>query len=804
MRFSPGWALPTKRPTKRLDNRPRKCDQCGKKIGAEREPRGIIDAVGNRNGPLETEKRAKRSMKGYDSTRDKLIAINRNTLSLFQTARTIPSITSRPFETWENAAGSLEEQLAEGLLRVAVVGPIKSGKSTVINALLGGDYLRRGAGVVTSIVTRVRAGDCMSAVLDFKTWEQVNDEIRRSMVLFPSTQARTLETRFDIRVKREREELLRALGSLGPQHLVTEDARNVNAVLIGSYLHGYRRVKELMGPELGSYVYEGESFRAYREFVGNEELAIYLKDLQVRLPLDGRLETDVEIADCQGVDSPNPLHFAMIQDYLLRTHLVVYVVSSRTGLRRADMRFLSLMREMGLLENVVFVINCDFDEHGDLADLQRLVQKTAQEIALIRPEPEVFAFSALHNLFAAARGDLPEKERARFQAWEAETALREFSGKETERFEHYLHRRLTRDRFALLLKNHVERLGIMVSGVRNWVRIHRGLLDKDTDHARELLAGLHREQEGMVQIRSMIRDTLAGVLQKGRRELGQDVDRFFDVRHGKVMQELRRFVRSFSFVPASEMAEGPVPFSTLLYMAFHELRHDLEGFMTESINPQIIRFLRAEEEKVGRMFENVAQPYSRLVRDAERRYAGTVQGLGIELEDRPVEAPEPVDMDTLRKLTGLTAPSLASTMRYTARIRTEAVLRLGLYNLVTAVGKLLKRPGGGRKEAEIRALQRAVGRMKQETERSLAHELTDYRENLKFQYLFVLAGRVSALVNDRLLDRFELFTSGAAETLQLIGVDRTGKEGVAAVLEQMERTCDRIATQLEMVRQDMQ
>ncbi|MCK7509209.1 MAG: dynamin family protein [Desulfobacterales bacterium] len=43
-------------------------------------------------------------------------------------------------------------------IRVAVVGAIKSGKSTFLNALLKGDFLKRGAGVVTSIVTRVRAG----------------------------------------------------------------------------------------------------------------------------------------------------------------------------------------------------------------------------------------------------------------------------------------------------------------------------------------------------------------------------------------------------------------------------------------------------------------------------------------------------------------------------------------------------------------------------------------------------------------------------------------------------------------------
>ncbi|MDY6910087.1 MAG: dynamin family protein, partial [Thermodesulfobacteriota bacterium] len=50
------------------------------------------------------------------------------------------------------AVGSMETPL----VRIAVVGSVKSGKSTLINAVLGTDLLKRGAGIITAFITRIR------------------------------------------------------------------------------------------------------------------------------------------------------------------------------------------------------------------------------------------------------------------------------------------------------------------------------------------------------------------------------------------------------------------------------------------------------------------------------------------------------------------------------------------------------------------------------------------------------------------------------------------------------------------------
>jgi len=70
-------------------------------------------------------------------------------------------------------------------IRVAVIGPIKSGKSTFLNCLLKGlSQARRPGGHFDR--NRVRSGDRLKATLYYKSWEEVNEDIRQALVLFPS------------------------------------------------------------------------------------------------------------------------------------------------------------------------------------------------------------------------------------------------------------------------------------------------------------------------------------------------------------------------------------------------------------------------------------------------------------------------------------------------------------------------------------------------------------------------------------------------------------------------------------------
>jgi len=233
-------------------------------------------------------------------------------------------------------------------------------------------------------------------------------------------------------------------------------------------------------------MYENDRFPDHKAFVGNESLAVYLKDILLEIN-SGGVKSNIEIADCQGSDSSNPLHLIMIQDYLLLTHLIIYVISSRTGLRQADIRFLSIIRKMGILDNIVFVINCDFSEHESIDDLNALVNRVREELSMMTPNPDIYRFSALYNLFISNNDNLSQKDRLRLEQWKADGKLTGLSNRETLRFESVFYDRLARKHYALLMKNHIERLGVILTGMGDWISLNRDVLARDAGSAAGIL-----------------------------------------------------------------------------------------------------------------------------------------------------------------------------------------------------------------------------------------------------------------------------------------------------------------------------
>ncbi len=741
----------------------------------------------------------------YTRIRDELLQIDEETLPLFATARGMTGAEDDTFRSWEEQCRDIRRQLSEDLLRVAVVGPIKSGKSTFVNSLFAGDYLKRGAGVVTAIVTRIRRGDRLRATLFFKSWDEVNADMEQAMVLFPSLEWRSETERFDIRRDRDRTELLAAFENLNPAEagLIVSDARNTDSVLLDAYLKGYDRVKDILSDEPVTLEYSGEQFETHKDFSGDDTLAVYLHDIALEIDT-GDMETNIEIADCQGSDSPNPLHLAMIQDYLLRTHLIVYVISSRTGLRQADIKFLSAIRKMGIIGTALFLVNFDFGEHEDVDDLNRLVGKVREELALITPSPAVYSVSALYNLFAAREEKLSTREKLRFAQWKAEKDFCRFSDKETGRFNGDMHRKLTRERYGLLLKNHLERLDVIRAGMARWAGVNRDMLMRDTIDVNDVLEGMKQHRKKTDRLRGLVRSTLDGAVREIEQTLRSDTNRFFD-NHSGVLGDTLRFLHSYA-VPFAEYEQSVEAsgFSNSLYLVFQEMKRALDTHLAETVHPEVVRFVREEEGKIRDHFAAVAGPYDTMVRDALTDYNETMKTLGIPpVRDDlpPLTLP---DLASVRESDNIQLPPASASMYYSATIRTEAVMRRGAYQMVRFLKKLFRRPVEEKQKGDIRALKAGTVRLKRETEKSLLFHFKDYRENIKFQYLIRLARTLADRLHDRLMDRFETYAADLTRLAERVTDQRVDKTTALETLEAMETECRHLEKRIHHLRTEIE
>lgn len=685
----------------------------------------------------------------------------------------VPVSSDDTFRDWRETCSICEKRLEDDVLRMAVVGTIKSGKSTFINSLFSGDYLKRGAGVVTSIVTKVRrSSDRLRAFLIFKSWDEINSEINNALHLFPSTGWQSAHSSFDIRKLADRSDLKSALESLESKHLLSKDTRNMSIVLLGAYLEGYSTVENIISDQVETVVYDDDRFPEQKAFAGSEALAVYLRDIRLEIPA-GDIEENIEIADCQGSDSPNPLHLVMIQDYLRTADLLVYLVSSRTGLRQADIRFLKMIRNMVGINNLLFVLNSDFNEHESLDDLQRVAGKTREEISLIVRDPAIYIFSALYALFSARENQLPEKERKRLAQWKAEEDLVKFSEGEKVRFERAFRRLITENRYNLLIRNQLQRMKILTSDFRRWIELNREILTADAGGADNLMKKIRQQQKKTERIKAMAKSTLDGAVEQIRKEIRSDVDRFFDIRYGAIGPGILDFIQNYAVsfeIYRKQLAE--IGFSDTLSAVFHTFKEDLDRYVAEQVNPVLFQFIREKEIAIVDHFESIAGPYDAMISETLAEYR--ITGKNGDNGTPGYGDTGHIELDSLKKSRGLAVPPASATLAYSTALKTEAFMRLGFYRFVNTVRKAFKR-GENRETVDMPALKSGVARMKKETEASLNFHFKNFKENIKFQYLFKLIESMSDEMYNLLVSRFNSYQSDLSSIRAITGQDQDAK-----------------------------
>lgn len=707
-------------------------------------------------------------------------------------------------EEWSKGCATIRERLHEEVLRVAVVGTIKSGKSTFTNALLEGDYLRRGAGVITSIVTRIRSGKELRATLHFKTWTEINEDVRHALAFLEDLLPQREAAGFDLRSEEDRRWLQDALDGLRTEWVLEEGGQSAEVILLHSYLQGYDHVADRIRGEDRLVRFAGDRFPEHAPFVGSDALSVYLKD--IRLEIDtGVMEENIEVADCQGSDSANPLHLAMIQDYLMTTHLIVYVVSSRTGLREADLKFLSIIRRMGISGNMLFVVNADFSEHDSLQDLQRVLGSVSEGLRrIVSPsDSDIHCFSALFALFRKQSPSLPEKDRLRLQQWEADAALTAFSTREYERFLGALQDKLDTDRARLLLNNHLQRLRVMAAGFHRWIGVHREILSGDREGAERMLQRVRSHKERTDQTALMARRALGGASMELQKEMKRAVDRFFSDGQG-VVKDAVSFIRGWSL-----SAEGArrhlkdAGFTHALHAVFQEFRRGLDAYLAEEVNPAINRFVREQENEALAELAKVAAPHDLAVREVlVDTNAAAGDGPGHAEKLRVEEMPLP-ELEALKRSAGLSVPPAVAEIRYSARIRTDAAFRLGVYTVSGWLRRLFRKGRGDGEREKVMALRDGVVRMQREMEEAVRFHFKNYRENLKFQYMVRLVDAAAAAVFDALTARLQGYASDFSSILRLS--DREGEEKRRAQerLESLAAAAQDLVGSLEGLRGDI-
>jgi len=417
-----------------------------------------------------------------------------------------------------------------------------------------------------------------------------------------------------------------------------------------------------------------------------------------------------------------------------------------------------------------------------------LVDRVREELGMLKPDPDIYSFSALYSLFHSNSAGLSDKDRLRLAQWEADTAFRDYSNQEALRFDSVFYENLTRKRYALLLQNHIERFGVILIGYREWLNLNREVITKDADSVAGILKKLKVHQKRLDGIKATAEKTLSGAVTELKATLQQKIHRFFDNHSGSFMRNLENFIQQYTFAPDKyELNSGQTDFSQILYIVFQDFKMAIDSHITETINPELVRSVQALEKQIGEYFESLLVPFETMMEKAYDEFNGHFESTPLPVDRvNPSHIRRP-QMDIIVKKSGLRLPALVTATHYSAGIKAEAIVRLGVYKAVGKSKTIFRKSADRGSREKLKALQDALRRMKRETQRSVVSQLKDYRENLKFRYVFQLVEIARESYTQAVLDRLQAYSSDLSAIFKRAGSSQADQEKAKVILEEMDR-----------------
>lgn len=709
-------------------------------------------------------------------------------LSALDMMKEIPGMGDPDLAGYEKTCLKIPDQIQSGLIRIAVVGVIKSGKSTFINSLMGKELVKRGAGVVTSITTRIRKGKKNKAGLRLKSWDEINLAIRKTLDMFPldpsshGGQELGIPDNFDLRREKDRAYLEKIYGSLVKGFPVTPEGIRPETLLIRNALEGYKACRDMVGADEARFTFSAKSFEQYKAFTSDPARAFYVKD--VCLEVFGKaMDPHVEIADCQGADSTDPAQLAQIVKYIESVNLIVYCISSRIGLRQSDMEFLKIIQRLGLFENILFVNNCDFSEHENLEDLKHIESKIQQELGFLTPEPRVYTFSALYNLFQALGPRMSPRNAKRFELWQEDQQMIAYCMAGSTEFHGMLGRILEKNYQGLVLSNPVERLRIIAQALDKKAGILNELFCVDLDSQEKTRKKLREIQENASRLRAIVDNSIQGAVEGLRNEIESNLTQAFARDSIHISSRVQAFIRQTPMeVEPYRQRIKETGFQQILYLMFQDFKRKLDLFVLEEIVPELKKFIEAQENRIFHYFQSLLDSYQ--IDFLKLGNIGQENGVTISLEQLKMDtgSSHAVEIQAIKKIMGLKLPESIFTPKYTRRIQANALTGLGFQTLVQLVSSFLNQ--------KIRfsftpGFRQATAKIKQESLISLQHQVKGYHTSLSTLYFTPLIQAVTRDFKEKIHQRFALYESLNDDMEQVFALNQREKQVLQEKIQQI-------------------
>lgn len=639
-------------------------------------------------------------------------------------------------ERWRGQLRLVSDSLTDPFLRVAVAGSVKSGKSTLVNAVIGQDLLKRGSGIITAFITRVITSEKAGGWIALKSWRQINEEVNASVRMLPLASSEGEPGELDLRDPGHRDRISLLLGRMKSECLQAPGTVDPHFIFLERCLSGFPLVADEINEESNPSAFDAGTILRHQLYVGEENRSVWVRDVELQFPVPWMGER-IELADCQGSDSPNPTHFELLQKYLLRSHFILYVIGSRTGLREADFRLLHLLRALRMLPQTIFVLNLDYDAHNDREDIEKNVERVRSELSWIVPDPMLFPFSCLFQLLKQLGDKAPKPERRRMKLWKESKTFAKLGDAGFEAFRKELDGRIRARRSQLVLGSGLSRLEMIATNIQDSVRIRSAVLEQSAFDIRETAEQLRTRHTALQSTLEKLADTIAGLNQNLKLELAGRIDACFDPAHGAIVREAIDLVDTCPGECGGRPAISDYGKLLREYYGFYlQFRRDLTRRLADRVNLRIMELVKGEESLLQESLRQSSRAlwgfFEAAIADYRRDILGTTSR-NIPLPSYPAAEPD---------FSRMTPPPPFSTfMERGSIIRGILFLKFGLSSfsgLLSGIkAKMQKKTVPDSEEKYLRELfERVVRHIQGEARAELLRATEEFHREFKTAYLF--------------------------------------------------------------------
>lgn len=675
----------------------------------------------------------------------RIISIAEKLGDVLKQTRSIHGFDREAYLQIKQLSESIVKEIKSGLIRIAVVGSIKSGKSTFVNSYLNKETVKRGAGVMTAITTRIRKGRKNQANVHFKSWDDVNNELKNVLTLFPEPEYADKDKTdqphffsdsrsFDLRRKNDRLYLDTVARSMANDPIFRDEIHRPEYQVINQALNGYEVCKEWVKADKTSSVFQSKEFHNHQIFTAVAENAFYVSDVELEI-YGNLLDPQLEIADCQGADSTDPAQLAKVLEYIGSANQIIYCISSRTGLRQADVTLLKRIKNLGLIEQVIFINNCDFSEHEDLEDLKQIEKRMIQDLSLQGVTPKIYSFSILFNLFSCLKSRLKIKDSARLKLWLDDKKMTRYGQDQSDKFNRHLAAMLDRDRQNLLHNNHINRLEQAVNYWDQQVDQVVHLCSSDRLLEQSARHKIDKRIKTAIRLEPIIQDSLNKVLSKTNVLVKKELNHFF-AEHGlKLLNDTTYFIDNIPIhVDQYKTIVKESGFQKILYLIFRDFKQQLDIYTLENIIPDIKKMIRSLEEKIGKHYNSLLGSYQFDFYDPDLILGSDLKMTEF-LPDNEGKTIERVDLERIKNILGLSFPEKIFSACYTPAVRLNVFSHF-LYRFISQFAETVLRKKSVFSFSPV--LEKTALKMKNENKRKIKSDLNQLKDNLLKTYFVPL------------------------------------------------------------------